>query len=321
MPSSSSGTRDSTLSTVRCVGQSMRRWLQALYILRNAIAVGIVAAAVVVLTMAIWTRQINRDTANSHPLGLGHPPMAVVAKFDDQTAIAIRKGQQDQSAQACAVLTPASPRSRLPFSELALEFTIDCDGKPIVASPDPNTVPDAARTCHLPQYGMTENNCVRFLGDGDCDEAQYTAGVVYGKGRKVKRARLALKKSPNFNCKEFDFDFGDCRQPTAEGEVDAKVPETRQPWQRFRQPLVSVTTAHLQPAPSLLEKTSKGGVQAGCFEIQHSTLRPEPRTNGSASNKPGGTTPSHRETVPLHRPVSTRTGIRGKYLQYVCYRF
>lgn len=216
-------------------------------------------------------------------------------------------------------------------------FDLDCDGKVLVNSSAPNVVPDESRTCNLPQYGT--NDCLSFIGDGDCDVGQYRAGVIEGKGRKKKKS--LLKHSPNFNCSRFKFDGGDCLNPrtspsslssaattqNASGASDGggRAPE----WKRFRSAAVRLdfAAASLQadasrdatidntPAHSNLRSdgtdlsndnpatttTLMGSRRSMCMRVT---------TDAGSSTRPPSSTSVH-----LHNPVSTLTGVRGSFLQ------
>eukprot|EP00750_Incisomonas_marina_P027793 INCI6236.7.p1 GENE.INCI6236.7~~INCI6236.7.p1 ORF type:complete len:543 (-),score=85.00 INCI6236.7:452-2080(-) len=195
-------------------------------------------------------------------------------------------------------------------------FNVDCDGKALVNSSAPNVVPDEYRTCFLPQYGTKD--CRRFIGDGDCDVGQYRAGIIEGKGKKKKKS--LLKHSPNFNCSRFNFDGGDCAVHTDIQNVSAEGEAKK--WKRFRAAVVRLKfpTAGLQNQSS---RNTTGGASHGNLRTDGADMNSRrPRRSGciTVATDQGSSSELSTATVHLHNPVSTLTGVRGSFLQFIYFK-
>ena len=216
----------------------------------------------------------------------------------------------------CALLVAANgsgndgQRARADHT-VSFDFSTDCDGIPLVSSSEPNKkVVDALRTCTLPQYGV--HSCADFLGDGECDVAQYSAGIIEGKGRKKKKA--LLKRSPNFNCTRFGFDGGDCViEHQGIGKHNSSGGGS---WARFRRPKVKLhtpaavsNTGHSNTRVSTDDNDDDDGhARAMCMTVR-SSFQDDDSSPATVANT--------TTTVSLYQPVSSQTGVRSKFLQCV----
>ena len=242
-------------------------------------------SCIVIVSMMVWSIFVSQKVKSG-----GHTASAVPV---ESVASYVVHAQIPNREAAVPTLPPENCAS---FRSVLLNvhattpnrptFDVDCDGKPIVSSADPNTVVDVERTCSLPQYGAQE--CARFLSDGDCDVGQYRAGIIEGKGKKKKKA--LLKHSPNFNCSQYSYDGGDCSTSTSRlrGADGAATPQ----WQRNRNAKVSLATSG-----ELQHQTSPTVTWSSCLTVFKNTSR--------------------EECIQLRNPVPSNIGIRGHHLQCV----
>jgi hypothetical protein len=228
-----------------------------------------------------------------------------------------RRGPAEATSGSCARLE-AITSSLHPGDEAPpppMTFNFDCDGKPLVVSAVPNTEVDSRRTCSLPQYGTTA--CQDLLGDGDCDVAQYSAGVIPGKGKKRKKS--LLKRSPNLNCSAFHFDGGDClvrahqsgssssnNNNRSSSSASSSEPSSSPPaWVRRRQAKVQVAV------PLSVDDDGSSGQAPTTTLVWFDCML----TMGPSIDVVADAGASNVVVTELSNPISTATGVRGRFLQ------